>query len=165
MEPLLTSRATLTEDDYLAFVANATSQARRRSLTLYGILLAFSVLAIILIFNRTGEISMLCVFVIFIFTCLLAGQLLWKGQARKLYHTHKMMQDSEMTFKFYDDHLVFSNEYDISKIPYYKLYKIEITRTHVFLYTGIGGALILRNDDPEVSQFLSGIRHKYNLVD
>lgn len=160
MEPFITETSTLGENDYLAFYSNATAAARRRSLIINSVLLVFCVCVIFLIFNHTGEISELCVIVFIFFSLLLITQLRWKGKAREMYNTYSMMQDTEITFNFFDDHLISSTEYDTCNIPYYKLYKIEMTPTHIFFYTGIGSALILRTDNQELRQFLTGLKTK-----
>lgn len=163
MEPLFTSNSTLTADDYIAFTGNATARRRRvmQFIFIFGML--FGACSLILIYNHTGEISGMCIIGMLLFVLGFVNQSRWKDRARKSFQKYKLIHDNEMTFNFFDDHFIIISENDTSTIPYSKLYKIKITPTHVFFYTGEGFAIILNTEDQELKEFLTTVKQKYNL--
>lgn len=99
----------------------------------------------------------------FIFFVILYPTVIWllhTTQTKKVFKTNKVLQNTDVTYEFYETNFTETNPCGTTKIEYAKLYKIIETKTNFYLMIAKNqGFILCKKDFPNgLNEFLRNIK-------
>lgn len=90
--------------------------------------------------------------------------LIQKINVKKVYNSNKLIQDTDVSYEFFEDHFEQKHESGNATIPYDKLNEVIETKTNFYLMIAKNqGYMLLKENMPEgLQEFLVNIKNKIN---